>query len=204
MATQVAPPLDNAAATRTPPNQSLYIQNLPEKLQKADLKRTLYMLFTTYGPVLDVTAVKTSKMRGQAHVLFRDVQSATQAMRHLNGFEFFGREMVSTTSSLQLLRMNRRTMLIYCCRKYPMRKAALTPSQSSQAHLLIPSLPVKRPRNNRNRFPQQVVPLLLQHFLHLLERLQADSLHHQDYRKSQTGVCSPQRRMVLRTPPAPQ
>lgn len=84
----------NAVATNTPPNQSLYIQNLNEKLQKPDLKRNLYMLFLTYGPVIDITALKTSKMRGQAHVLFRDPQSATQAMRHCQGFEFFGREMV--------------------------------------------------------------------------------------------------------------
>lgn len=79
---------------RVNPNQSLYLQNLPEKLQKHDLKRSLYMLFSTYGPVLDITAVKTSKMRGQAHVLFRDVNAATQALRALQGFEFYGREMV--------------------------------------------------------------------------------------------------------------
>ena len=34
-------------------------------------------------------------MRGQAHVAFRDVQASTQAMRALQGFDFFGREMVS-------------------------------------------------------------------------------------------------------------
>lgn len=33
-------------------------------------------------------------MRGQAHVVYRDIQTATQAMRALQGFEFFGREMV--------------------------------------------------------------------------------------------------------------
>jgi RNA recognition motif-containing protein len=94
MSTAVAVPGTKDAASRTAPNQSLYIQNLPEKLQKHDLKRNLYMLFTTYGPVLDVTAVKSSKMRGQAHVLFRDANTATQAMRHCQGLDFFGREMV--------------------------------------------------------------------------------------------------------------
>ncbi|GAB7335167.1 hypothetical protein MBLNU13_g06999t1 [Cladosporium sp. NU13] len=82
-----------ATEQRVQPNQSLYIQNLPEKLQKPDLKRSLYMLFSTFGPVLDVTAVKSSKMRGQAHVLFRDIHAATQAMRACQGMEFFGREM---------------------------------------------------------------------------------------------------------------
>ncbi|KAF2485783.1 hypothetical protein BDY17DRAFT_234838, partial [Neohortaea acidophila] len=72
---------------------SLYIKNLPEKWQKEDLRRQLYMLFSTYGPVLDVTTLKTSKMRGQAHVLFRDVQTATQAMRACQNSDLGGREM---------------------------------------------------------------------------------------------------------------
>ncbi len=73
----------------------LYCTNLPEKLQKPDLKISLYTLFSTYGPVLDVVAVKTPKMRGQAHVVFRDIQASTQAMRALQDFDFFGKEMVS-------------------------------------------------------------------------------------------------------------
>lgn len=85
----------NASANqRVQPNQSLYIQNLPEKLQKHDLQRSLYMLFSTYGPVLDITAVKSTKMRGQAHVLFRDMHTASQAMRACQGFDFYGRQMV--------------------------------------------------------------------------------------------------------------
>lgn len=35
-------------------------------------------------------------MRGQAHIVYRDIQTATQAMRSLQGFDFFGKEMVST------------------------------------------------------------------------------------------------------------
>ena len=73
---------------------SLYLTNLPDKLQKADLRLSLYTLFSTYGPVLDVVALSRGKMRGQAHVAFRDVQASTQAMRALQGFDFFGKEMV--------------------------------------------------------------------------------------------------------------
>jgi len=51
------------------------------------------MLFSTYGHVLDVVALRTMKMRGQAHVTYRDVQTATQAMRALQKFEVFGKEM---------------------------------------------------------------------------------------------------------------
>ncbi|KAK0275303.1 hypothetical protein LTR35_010876 [Friedmanniomyces endolithicus] len=79
--------------TIAPPSQSLYIRNLPEKLQKEDLRRELYILFSTYGPILDVTATKTRKMRGQAHVLFREMHSATQALRACQGFEMSGKQM---------------------------------------------------------------------------------------------------------------
>jgi U2 small nuclear ribonucleoprotein B'' len=76
------------------------VTNLPDKLQKADLRLSLYYLFSTYGPVMDVVALKTMKMRGQAHIAFRDIQASTQAMRALQGFEFFGKEMVCLKPSL--------------------------------------------------------------------------------------------------------
>jgi U2 small nuclear ribonucleoprotein B'' len=79
---------------RWPERARLYVSNLPDKLPKTDLRRNLYFLFTGYGPVLDVNAAKTTKMRGQAFVVFRDVNAAAQAMRSLQGFEFFGKEMV--------------------------------------------------------------------------------------------------------------
>ncbi|KAI5282159.1 U2 snRNP complex subunit msl1, partial [Ascosphaera aggregata] len=60
---------------------------------KPDLRTALYMLFSTYGPVLDVVAMRTEKMRGQAHVVFRDIPTSTQAMRALQGFDFFGKPM---------------------------------------------------------------------------------------------------------------
>ena len=52
------------------------------------------MLFATYGVILDVVALKTMKMRGQAHIVFRDLDASTQAMRALQGFTFFGKDMV--------------------------------------------------------------------------------------------------------------
>lgn len=46
--------------------------------------------------MLDVNATRAAngRMRGQAHVAFRDVQTATTAMRALQGVEFVGKGMV--------------------------------------------------------------------------------------------------------------
>lgn len=85
----------------SPPNMnSLYVTNLPStKIRKADLRTALYMLFSTYGPVLDVVALRTMSMRGQAHIVYRDVQTATQAMRSLDGQEILGHKLVSAFPS---------------------------------------------------------------------------------------------------------
>ncbi|OZJ06671.1 hypothetical protein BZG36_00333 [Bifiguratus adelaidae] len=76
-----------------PPNQTIYVRNLPEKIQKEELRRSLYNLFSAYGRVLDVVAIKTIKGRGQAFIVFRELPSATAAMRGLNGFFFFEKPM---------------------------------------------------------------------------------------------------------------
>lgn len=47
------------------------------------------MLFATYGRVIQIVALKTSKMRGQAHVVFTDTDSAADALRSLQGTMFF-------------------------------------------------------------------------------------------------------------------
>jgi len=95
------PPPQKAGQSNQPagagvPNQTLYVKNLNEKISRDDLKRALYMLFSTYGPVLDVVTVQRSgqgkPMRGQAHICFRDIQTSTQAMRALQNFDFFGKE----------------------------------------------------------------------------------------------------------------
>ncbi|KAJ1992540.1 U2 small nuclear ribonucleoprotein B'' [Coemansia spiralis] len=73
-----------------PPSQTIYIRNLNDKIQKELLKRTLYEACVVYGRILDIVALKTLKMRGQAFVVFEDIASATIALRQLNGRQVFG------------------------------------------------------------------------------------------------------------------
>lgn len=81
-----------------PPNQTIYINNLNEKLRKEDLKKHLYILFSQFGPVVDIVAMKTPKMRGQAFVVFREIPMATSALRSMQGFPFFDKPMRITFS----------------------------------------------------------------------------------------------------------
>ncbi|XP_046859073.1 U1 small nuclear ribonucleoprotein A-like isoform X2 [Xenia sp. Carnegie-2017] len=76
-----------------PPNQTVYINNLNEKVKKDELKKSLYAIFSQFGNILDIVALKTLKMRGQAFVVFADIASATNALRSMQGFPFFDKPM---------------------------------------------------------------------------------------------------------------
>ncbi|KAM3313840.1 hypothetical protein ACQJBY_033005 [Aegilops geniculata] len=76
-----------------PPNQTVYFRNLNEKVKKEELKRSLYALCSQYGRIVDVVALKTHKLRGQAWVAFSEITAATNAFRGLQDFDFYGKKM---------------------------------------------------------------------------------------------------------------
>ncbi len=61
----------------------------------ADLKKSLYAIFSQFGKILDIVALKTYRLRGQAWVVFADIKSAADALRAMQGFPFFEKPMVS-------------------------------------------------------------------------------------------------------------
>ncbi|CAN8010814.1 unnamed protein product [Ixodes pacificus] len=75
------------------PNHTIYINNLNEKVKKDELKKSLYAIFSQFGQILDIVALKTLKMRGQAFVVFKDLNSATNALRSMQGFPFYDKPM---------------------------------------------------------------------------------------------------------------
>ncbi|XP_023698431.1 U2 small nuclear ribonucleoprotein B'' [Paramormyrops kingsleyae] len=75
------------------PNHTIYINNVNDKIKKEELKRSLYALFSQFGQILDIVALKTMKMRGQAFVVFKELTAATNALRQLQGFPFYNKPM---------------------------------------------------------------------------------------------------------------
>lgn len=73
------------------PNQTLYVKNVSDKVNKEALKKQLYLAFSAYGRVIDVVACKGEQRRGQAWVVYDDVGSATTALRSLQGYSFLGK-----------------------------------------------------------------------------------------------------------------
>lgn len=93
----VAPvPVDAPAAPAEPEHASetLYIQNLNEKIKIPVMKASLRGLFKSYGEVLDVVAHANLRMRGQAFVSFESADVATKALKEVRGFPLYSKPMV--------------------------------------------------------------------------------------------------------------
>lgn len=75
------------------PNHTIYINNLNEKVKKDELKKSLYAIFSQFGQIMDIVALRTLKMRGQAFVIFKEISSATNALRTMQGFPFYDKPM---------------------------------------------------------------------------------------------------------------
>ncbi|XP_057836319.1 U1 small nuclear ribonucleoprotein A [Cryptomeria japonica] len=76
-----------------PPNMTIYINNLNEKVKLEVLKQSLKAVFSQFGKIVDVVAFKTLKHRGQAWVVFDEVSAATNALQKMQGFPFYSKPM---------------------------------------------------------------------------------------------------------------
>lgn len=76
-----------------PPNNTIYINNLNEKIKLEELKKSLLAVFSQFGKILEALAFKTLKHKGQAWVVFEEVSSATNALRQMQGFPFYDKPM---------------------------------------------------------------------------------------------------------------
>ena len=71
-------------------NETLYINHLNEKIKTDLLRENLYYLFSQYGDVLEINLRKSRKMKGQAFIVYKDINDASSAKVSLNNFLFLG------------------------------------------------------------------------------------------------------------------
>ena len=69
----------------------------------ADLKACVRTVFSQFGPIVDVVAKKTYKLRGQAWVVFERAEDAERAIKLMQGFPFYGQALVRCWSVLRWL-----------------------------------------------------------------------------------------------------
>lgn len=77
--------------TDIPPKQTIYINNLNDRIKMEPMKQALHAAFSQFGPIVDIVMRKSYRLRGQAFIIFRDIESATKALRTMQGFPFYDR-----------------------------------------------------------------------------------------------------------------
>ncbi|THC97957.1 hypothetical protein EYZ11_002594 [Aspergillus tanneri] len=77
-----------------PPSPTVYVRNLEERIKVDQLKVALEEIFSEYGNIIEIVAKTNLKAKGQAFIVFDDVESATRAIDEINGFELFDKPMV--------------------------------------------------------------------------------------------------------------
>ncbi|KAI9652282.1 MAG: hypothetical protein M1831_007068 [Alyxoria varia] len=81
------------AAVEGQPNNTVYIRNLEERVKLPELTSTLTELFSEYGAIVDLVAKKNLHAKGQAFVVFDNVDSATRAIEEIQGFDLYDKPM---------------------------------------------------------------------------------------------------------------
>ncbi|OJJ50938.1 hypothetical protein ASPZODRAFT_155944 [Penicilliopsis zonata CBS 506.65] len=69
------------------------VRNLDERIKIEELKDALTEIFSEYGTIVEIVAKTNLKAKGQAFIVFDDVDSATRAIDEVNGFELFDKPM---------------------------------------------------------------------------------------------------------------
>ncbi|EPZ33987.1 sans fille-like protein [Rozella allomycis CSF55] len=68
------------------PNNTIYIQNLPEKMRKVDSEKILYELFEPYGNIVQIKVKRNINMRGQAFIVFSSIDDAMKAVEGMQSY----------------------------------------------------------------------------------------------------------------------
>ncbi|CAD8138182.1 unnamed protein product [Paramecium octaurelia] len=76
-----------------PPNKTLYINRLNEKVTAEEMRQTLFALFSQSGKVLDIIVKKNILMRGQAFILMEDEEAAIKAQKAFHNTQLYDKVM---------------------------------------------------------------------------------------------------------------
>lgn len=110
-----------------PPKHTLYLNGLNDKIKMELMKQSLHAAFSQFGPIVDVVMRKSYRLRAQAFIIFRDIESASKALRTMQGFPFFDKPLVSNNFEVAVfhyrtLMINHNSMNLRIYREYSMQK----------------------------------------------------------------------------------
>ncbi|GAW83277.1 U1A small nuclear ribonucleoprotein [Plasmodium gonderi] len=76
-----------------PPNETLYVKNLNDRIKVEEMKKILKDLFKQYGVIEDLIVMKSFWRKGQAWIVYDTIESSTKALNALQGYVLYGKIM---------------------------------------------------------------------------------------------------------------
>jgi len=74
------------------PNNTIYVNNINEKLKREELVQSLRHVFGQFGKIVDIVCyTKILKAKGQAFIVFDALESATKALNEMQNFMFYNK-----------------------------------------------------------------------------------------------------------------
>lgn len=64
-----------------------------------EMQHSLFHLFSLYGDILEINVKRNLKMKGQAFIVFSNVENATKALHDMQGYNFFDKRIVGWSVS---------------------------------------------------------------------------------------------------------
>lgn len=81
--------------SNVPPNNTVYVNNLNEKISRDELVNGLREVFGQYGKILEIICyTKIKRCKGQAWIIFDKIEDATKSIQELRNFLFFNKPLV--------------------------------------------------------------------------------------------------------------
>merc|ERR1711966_7258 len=74
-----------------PANETIYVNNLNEKIKGDALKTALRAIFKQFGTIVEIVAMDSVRRRGQAFVVFETIDSAREAKERMQGFPIYNK-----------------------------------------------------------------------------------------------------------------
>lgn len=81
----------SSAAAELPPCNTLYVNNLNERIKRTQMKKALYTAFSQFGRVVRIICKGSFKLKGQSWIVFDDVGSAVTAKRQMTNCPIFNK-----------------------------------------------------------------------------------------------------------------
>lgn len=90
------------------PNETIYINNLNDKIKIEELKQALTAIFSQFGEIISIRARSSIKLKGQAFITFSTIDEASKAKNQLNNSIFLDKklqiEFAKTKSDIALVK----------------------------------------------------------------------------------------------------